>query len=162
QLGFALTNDTFFDTLTIATGERTAEIHVRSSSVANLRHVDAMHIGVSLDETTMRSDIALLWQLFAPRGVRLPDFDALEATVDDQGVSRSARRSASQRMPDSRLRAWHEPRIRAHGRHARYRRCLRWSGQRRSFRFEGEGGGTSQRARRDHGDVPVDAWRVRR
>ena len=94
QLGFALTNDTFFDTLTIATGERTAEIHVRSSSVANLRHVDAMHIGVSLDETTMRGDIALLWQLFAPQGATLPDFDALEATLDDAYAPELRRRSA--------------------------------------------------------------------
>jgi glycine dehydrogenase len=50
---------------------------------ANLRHVDTTHVGISFDETTTREDVKLLWQIFAPERAALPDFDALEPTVDD-------------------------------------------------------------------------------
>ncbi len=84
QFGVAVVNDTFFDTLTVATGERSFELHAAAASRgANLRQVDATHVGVSLDETTTREDVRLLWQIFAPEGAALPDFDALEPTVDD-------------------------------------------------------------------------------
>jgi glycine dehydrogenase len=82
QLGFVVVNDTFFDTLTITTGERTADVHARSEAIANLRHVDAVHVGISLDETSTRADVAQLWQIFAPGGVKLPDFDAIESRLD--------------------------------------------------------------------------------
>ena len=84
RLGFAVINPTFFDTLTIETGERTAAI--REAAIAhgaNLRTVDETHVGVSLDETTTREDVKLLWTIFAPEGGVLPDFQALEATIDD-------------------------------------------------------------------------------
>ena len=62
-------NDTFFDTLTVATGARTDEVHARAErGRINLRHVDATHVGISLDETTTPTDVALLWQIFAPEG----------------------------------------------------------------------------------------------
>ncbi len=79
QLGLAVVNDTFFDTLTVATGERTGDVHARAEAFANLRHVDAAHVGISLDETTTRADVARLWQILAPEGRQLPDFDAIEA-----------------------------------------------------------------------------------
>jgi glycine cleavage system P protein (glycine dehydrogenase) len=82
KLGLAVVNGTFFDTLTIVTGERTDEIHARSAGEANLRHIDATRIGISLDETTTRADVAWLWQIFAPQGATLPDFDTLEACAD--------------------------------------------------------------------------------
>jgi glycine dehydrogenase len=78
QIGLAVVNDTFFDTLTVATGERTGEVHACAEAFANLRHVDAAHVGISLDETTTRADVARLWQILAPEGARLPDFDAIE------------------------------------------------------------------------------------
>src|SRR6202163_1923250 len=84
RLGLAVINPTFFDTLTIETGERTAAI--REAAVAhgaNLRTVDEVHVGVSLDETTTREDVKLLWTIFAPEGAVPPDFEALEATIDD-------------------------------------------------------------------------------
>src|SRR5438093_1614457 len=40
RLGLTVLNDSFFDTLTVATGERTGEIHQRSADKANLRHID--------------------------------------------------------------------------------------------------------------------------
>ncbi|HEY1437758.1 MAG TPA: aminomethyl-transferring glycine dehydrogenase [Casimicrobiaceae bacterium] len=84
RLGLAVINPTFFDTLTIETGERTAAI--REAAVArsaNLRRVDEAHVGVSLDETTTREDVKLLWTIFAPEGAVLPEFESLEATTDD-------------------------------------------------------------------------------
>ena len=84
RLGLAVINPTFFDTLTIKTGERTAAI--REAAVArgvNLRRVDEAHVGISLDETTTREDVKLLWTIFAPEGTVSPEFESLEATIDD-------------------------------------------------------------------------------
>jgi glycine dehydrogenase len=94
RLGLGVVNDTFFDTLTVATGERTGEVHGRSIAVANRRRVDAAHIGISLDETSTRADVALLWQLFAPGGATLPDFDAIEAGIEDAFPAALRRKSA--------------------------------------------------------------------
>jgi glycine dehydrogenase len=83
KLGFEIINDSFFDTLTIHTGLRTESIHANALNAGmNLRHVDEMHIGVSLNETTGRNDIRLLWHVFAPLGAELPDFDDLIAVTD--------------------------------------------------------------------------------
>ena len=74
QAGFELTNQTWFDTLTIAT-DRADELHATAvEHGVNLRKVGASHVGVSLDETTTRDDIALLCTIF---GAAAADFDAL-------------------------------------------------------------------------------------
>jgi glycine dehydrogenase len=84
RLGITVVNDTFFDTLTVATGDRSFDLHAAAMSRgANLRHVDTTHVGISFDETTTREDVKLLWQIFAPERAALPDFDALEPTVND-------------------------------------------------------------------------------
>ena len=84
QLGLIPVNDTFFDTLTIATGVRTAAIHeLATAAHVNLRRIDATHIGVSLDETTTRDRVRLLWTIFAPEGAALPDFDTIEPAVGE-------------------------------------------------------------------------------
>ncbi len=73
QAGFKLANQTFFDTLTIAT-DRAGELHATAiEHGVNLRRIDDGHIGVSLDETTTREDIALLCTIF---GAAAADFDA--------------------------------------------------------------------------------------
>jgi glycine dehydrogenase len=84
QLGLDCVNQTFFETLTIATGARTGAIHeLATAAHVNLRRIDTTHIGVSLDETTTRDRVRLLWTVFASEGATLPDFDAIEsATVD--------------------------------------------------------------------------------
>jgi len=94
QLGLGVVNDTFFDTLTVAAGGRAGEVHARSWAVANLRRVDATHIGISLDETSTRADVALLWQLFAGDGAMLPHFEAIEAGVEDAYPAALRRKSA--------------------------------------------------------------------
>jgi glycine dehydrogenase len=87
QAGFALANQTYFDTLTVAT-DRAAELHACAvGHGVNLRRVDDGHIGISLDETTSRDDIALLCTIF---GAAAPDFDA---TGDDAFPAQLARTS---------------------------------------------------------------------
>ena len=59
-----LVNTHWFDTLTIKTGPRTADIHAAAEGRGiNLRVIDASTVGVSLDETTTRDDIACLWDI---------------------------------------------------------------------------------------------------
>ena len=65
QLDCKPVNDSFFDTLTIATGDNTADIHQQAIAQGiNLRTVDGSHVGISLDETTGSRDIEVLWRLF--------------------------------------------------------------------------------------------------
>jgi glycine dehydrogenase len=82
QLGLDVVNDTYFDTLTLATGVRTGAIHeLATAAHVNLRRIDAGRVGVSLDETTTRDRVRLLWTIFAAEGAALPDFDAIERDV---------------------------------------------------------------------------------
>ena len=112
QLGYTLANSTYFDTLTIATA-RAEELHaIAVAHGVNLRKVDAGHVGVSLDETTTREDIALLWTIFS-QGVSSapasPDFDAIEASAQDAYPDQLARTSAYLTHPTfNRYHAEHE------------------------------------------------------
>ena len=49
----------------------------------NLRKAWKNYLCISLDETSTRADVLLLWRIFAGAGKALPDFDALEATAPD-------------------------------------------------------------------------------
>ena len=81
QLGFATVNDTFFDTLTVDTGARTEQVHALANAKRiNLRRVSATQVGISVDETTTRGDLADLLGVFAQAaGGTAPDIDALDA-----------------------------------------------------------------------------------
>ena len=81
QLGFATVNDTFFDTLTVDTGARTEQVHTLANAKRiNLRRVSATQVGISVDETTTRGDLADLLGVFAQAaGGTAPDIDALDA-----------------------------------------------------------------------------------
>uniref|UniRef100_UPI0035B2AAA3 aminomethyl-transferring glycine dehydrogenase n=1 Tax=Pseudoduganella sp. TaxID=1880898 RepID=UPI0035B2AAA3 len=80
SLGYSV-NDTFFDTLTIATDKADALHAAAVAAGINLRKIDSRHIGVSLDETCDRDTLAALWNVFSG-GKAAPDFDAVEASVD--------------------------------------------------------------------------------
>lgn len=65
QLGYKPVNNSFFDTLTISTGDSTSAIHQEAAGQGiNLRTIDESHVGISLDETTSAQDIESLWCLF--------------------------------------------------------------------------------------------------
>ena len=64
QNGLTPKNTSWFDTLTLSTGERTAAIiKAAEAREINLRLVDKNTLGVSLDETSTTDDVAALWHL---------------------------------------------------------------------------------------------------
>ncbi|HRD99151.1 MAG TPA: aminomethyl-transferring glycine dehydrogenase, partial [Rubrivivax sp.] len=72
-----------FDTVSLKTGARTEALMARAVSLgANLRRAWGDYVCVSLDETTTRDDLALLWQIFATDGQTLPTVQALSAQAD--------------------------------------------------------------------------------
>ncbi len=65
-IGLKVVNETYFDTLLIETGSLTNQVlQAARHAQINLRHVDATHIGVSLDETVTTQDLTQLISLFA-------------------------------------------------------------------------------------------------
>ena len=97
RLGLATENASWFDTLTVVTGARTAEIHARAEAHRiNLRHIDHQRIGVSLDETVTREDVVLLWRSFAKQDVALPEFEtvAMVEMAAADGIPRPLRRAS--------------------------------------------------------------------
>ncbi len=81
-LDVTVEQQSFFDTLTLATGERTAQLHRQARDMRiNLREVGAGRIGLSLDETTDRVAVERLWEVFAEPGQSLPSFDALASSA---------------------------------------------------------------------------------
>ena len=79
QLGWPVLNSTAFDTLEVATGARTeGTLQAAREAGYNLRAASARSVGITLDETTSRSDIAAIWSLFAGPGQALPGFAAFE------------------------------------------------------------------------------------
>ncbi|EHP43574.1 glycine dehydrogenase [Cupriavidus basilensis OR16] len=94
RLGYARTNATYFDTLTLETGFNTEAIHASATARGiNLRHAGATRIGISLDETASREDVVALLEIFA-HGKPVPDFDTLEAAAQDAFPAGLARQSA--------------------------------------------------------------------
>lgn len=89
KLGYVRVNDTFFDTLTFETGTSSAALHdAARARRMNLRAVSATRVGVSVDETTTRADLADLLAAFAQAAgmADVPDIDALDAQLLAQGA----------------------------------------------------------------------------
>jgi glycine dehydrogenase len=80
----------FFDTIVVR-GIDAGRVHAAARAQrANLRQIDGGAVGVSLDETTTRAEVELLWRIF---GVNA-DVDALDATVTEAFPPPLARTSA--------------------------------------------------------------------
>ncbi len=76
-------HDTAFDTLSYQTGEHTTALLARAvAHGANLRRAWDGYLCITLDETTTRADVELLWKIFAKEGQALPSFDAFEKGVE--------------------------------------------------------------------------------
>ncbi len=103
ELGWALPNTSAFDTLRVHTGEHTeALIAAAQERRANLRRIDAQHIGIALDETTTRDDVQLLWAIFAQgpsAQASQPDFATLEAAAPSLLPANLQRQSAYLQHP---------------------------------------------------------------
>jgi len=66
KLGHSVEQQHFFDTLSIKTGVKTAELHAKARAAGiNLREIDAERLGLSLDETTDQAAVEALLNLFA-------------------------------------------------------------------------------------------------
>jgi glycine dehydrogenase len=93
RLGFAVSTQAQFDTITFAAGERTAQIVDRAiAEGVNFRRVDGTTLGMSLDETTTREDVEIAWRIVsgAPADFSVADIDA---ALDDEIPPRVARAS---------------------------------------------------------------------
>ena len=79
QLGFTVRHhDSAFDTLSLHTQGATEKIAARAVSMgANLRKAWVDYLCVSLDETSTRADVELLWKIFAQDGQKLPTIEAM-------------------------------------------------------------------------------------
>ena len=70
--GFELLNESFFDTLTISTTDKTKEIVDRAlSKECNLRIVDESTVGISLDETSTSEDVKNLLSIFLNKEIEI-------------------------------------------------------------------------------------------
>ena len=83
QLGAPVREQATFDTLVLKTDGATKSIAAKAVQAgANLRIYFENYLCISLDETTTRADIELLWKIFAQDGQTLPTFDAFENGVE--------------------------------------------------------------------------------
>ncbi|MEO0003462.1 MAG: hypothetical protein RLZZ22_1154, partial [Pseudomonadota bacterium] len=85
SLGYPLVHHTAFDTLTVKTasaGAAHALVQHAAANGINLRQLRGDCVGLSLDETTTRADLAQLWSLFAQPGQACPRVEAFEAGVE--------------------------------------------------------------------------------
>ena len=71
-----------FDTLCLKTGADTERLMAKAVALgANLRRAWDDYLCITLDETSTRDDLALLWRIFAADGQALPDADVLDAAL---------------------------------------------------------------------------------
>lgn len=96
QLGYQLANETYFDTLTVAAANAD-EIHrIANEHGINLRRIDGGNVGLSLDETTTRDDVATLLAVFAKAAGKDAafDIDGLDKDAADAFPAALSRSSA--------------------------------------------------------------------
>ena len=72
KLGFGVSTGAFFDTLTVEAGDELAAIVERSEGwQVNFRRLSGTRLGISVDETTTRADVEVIWRAFAGEGTTL-------------------------------------------------------------------------------------------
>ena len=83
QMGYEIINANAFDSITVKTGDATNLIAGRArQSRANLRYRLNNHLGVSLDETTTRQDIEMLWSFFVKAHQPMPRLRDFEKGIE--------------------------------------------------------------------------------
>jgi glycine dehydrogenase len=108
QMGLAIANSSYFDTLTINVADAAAVHAAAQAAGYNLRQISATQVGVSLDETTTRADVEALWTVLG-QGKAAPAFDATEASVADAFPAALARTTSYLTHPTfNRYHAEHE------------------------------------------------------
>ena len=100
DMGHDVKQDHCFDTFTVQLKQANQLLALARAHGANLRQSWPGYVSISLDETTTRDDVALLWSLFAQKGIcptnkpQVPDFDGLAAKLDG-AIPTSLRRTSS-------------------------------------------------------------------
>lgn len=90
SFGYKITTQHFFDTLAveISAAQSIAAIHADTVAAGyNLRHIDATHFGVALDETTTENDVLALAQIFAKNVGKAISPEAVTKAVDGSTAS---------------------------------------------------------------------------
>ena len=91
--GHSVPTSSFFDTIVVATGRRTAQIHgLAVARGMNFRRIDDTTVGLSLDETTTRDDVIAIWRVFGEGEPPTEMNELFDATTDPlpQGLRRSS------------------------------------------------------------------------
>ncbi|WP_341963408.1 aminomethyl-transferring glycine dehydrogenase [Pseudomonas sp. RC10] len=84
RLGHRIEQVHFFDTLSVVPTLPVDSVHKTATAAGiNLRIINAIRVGISLDETCEQASVEALWAVFATQGQSLPDFAALAATTGD-------------------------------------------------------------------------------
>ncbi|MCC6472937.1 MAG: aminomethyl-transferring glycine dehydrogenase [Burkholderiales bacterium] len=95
RLGAAVVTGRFFDTVTVASGERTGEWLRRATERGiNLRRASDAAIGISLDETATTADLRNLWEIFGGPAAAALDPAELDAGTSD-AIPASLRRTGA-------------------------------------------------------------------
>jgi glycine dehydrogenase len=92
KAGFNVETRDFFDTITVATGERTAAIVERARAArVNFRRVDAGRLGISFNGTVTREDVEGIWRIFAgnPVAFSVADLDREDLSAIPQALART-------------------------------------------------------------------------
>ena len=83
QLGAPVRPQASFDTVSLHSADATKSIAAKAVAMGvNLRIHSKDILCISLDETTTRTDVELLWKIFAKDGQALPTFDAFEKGIE--------------------------------------------------------------------------------
>jgi glycine dehydrogenase len=94
RMGVAVPTEAHFDTIVVRTGAATAAIHARAVAAGmNFRRIDDGALGISLDETTTRDDVAAIWRVVADADAPFT-VEALDGDVRDDPPAGLARTSA--------------------------------------------------------------------
>ncbi|EPJ76060.1 aminomethyl-transferring glycine dehydrogenase [Pseudomonas sp. CFT9] len=84
QLGHQVEQEHFFDTVSVVTARPLADVLAAANAARlNLRLIDDLRVGLSLDETCEQASVEALWAVFAAPGQILPDFAQLAASTGD-------------------------------------------------------------------------------
>ena len=83
DMGYTAVHEDAFDTLSFHVGaDRARELAQRAvQRGVNIRVMQEDHVGLSLDETTTRCDIQILWEVFACSGQTLPSLEPFEKGI---------------------------------------------------------------------------------
>lgn len=95
QLGHVIEQTHFFDTVSIVTAHPVTEVQAAAHALhLNLRWIDDVRVGVSLDETCTQACVEDLWRVFTAPGQQVPDFTAIAADISDGLPSSLLRQTA--------------------------------------------------------------------